>query len=70
MTLKILQVTFAILLMAFILIQQKGSGIGAAFGGGGSLYRTKKRGGEKVIFIGTITISIIFFSLLLANIFI
>jgi len=70
MTLNILQITFGILLIASILLQQKGTGLGAAFGGGGSMYKTKKRGGEKVVFIATIIFSIIFFGLLIADIFI
>ena len=70
MTLNILQITFAILLIASILLQQKGTGLGAAFGGGGSMYKTKKRGGEKVVFTATIIFSIIFFGLLIADIFI
>jgi len=70
MILNILQIIFAVLLILAILLQQKGSGLGAAFGSGGSLYKAKKRGSEKVLFIGTIVLAIAFFSLLAADIFI
>ncbi|OIO49569.1 MAG: preprotein translocase subunit SecG [Parcubacteria group bacterium CG1_02_41_12] len=70
MILPILQVIFGVLLVATILIQQKGTGLGVAFGGGGSLYKTKKRGSEKVLFTATIIFAIIFFCLLSADIFI
>lgn len=64
--LNIAQVTLAILLVASILIQAKGTGLGAAFGGGGNVYRTK-RGAEKKIFQLTIVFAILFFGVALAN---
>ena len=63
----IVQIISAILLMGGILLQQRGVGLGSAFGGEGSLYRTK-RGVERSIFIGTIIFSIIFFSSALAGV--
>jgi len=51
-------------------MQQKGTGLGAAFGGGGTMYKSKKRGGEKVLYIATIVFALIFFGLLVADIFI
>lgn len=39
-----------------IIIQQKGSGLGTAFGGDFAFYRTK-RGAEKLLFILTIVLS-------------
>lgn len=42
-----------------ILLQAKGAGLGAVFGGEGNVYRTK-RGAEKVLFIATIVLAIIF----------
>lgn len=56
----IIQVIISILLIATILLQQKGSGLGSAFGGeGGNLYSTK-RGVEKVLFSTTIILAIAF----------
>lgn len=54
------QVVSAILLVTTILLQRRGVGLGAAFGGEGAIYRTK-RGVEKGIFIATIILAIIFF---------
>ena len=47
--------------MVAILLQQRGVGLGSAFGGEGAIYRTK-RGIEKGIFIATIVFAIIFFA--------
>ena len=60
------QIVIAVLLMASILLQAKGTGLGAAFGGGGNVYRTK-RGAEKKIFQLTIVLSILFFGVALVN---
>lgn len=67
--LHIFQIIIAILLMILILLQQKGAGLGAAFGSDSSIYRTK-RGAEKIIFIATIVLSALFFLSALANIFV
>ncbi|OGN27087.1 MAG: preprotein translocase subunit SecG [Candidatus Yanofskybacteria bacterium RIFCSPLOWO2_01_FULL_49_17] len=53
------QIVLSVLLMASILLQQKGSGLSATFGGGGMEYSTK-RGAEKVIFYATIVIAVLF----------
>ncbi len=63
------QIVISILLMVTILMQQKGSGLGGAFGGDSAVYRTK-RGAEKFIFRLTIILSILFLATTLANIFI
>ncbi|MBI2018783.1 preprotein translocase subunit SecG [Candidatus Daviesbacteria bacterium] len=55
----IIQIILGILLILVIIIQQKGSGIGTAFGGDLSFYRTK-RGAEKLLFYATIALSGIF----------
>lgn len=67
--LHIFQIIIAILLMILILLQQKGAGLGAAFGSDSTIYRTK-RGAEKIIFIATIILSVLFFLSALANIFV
>jgi len=69
MTLTILQSISAILLVVAILLQAKGTGLGAAFGGGGTVYRSKKRGAEKFLFTATIVLAILFFGLLIVDIF-
>ncbi|MBI2475582.1 preprotein translocase subunit SecG [Candidatus Uhrbacteria bacterium] len=64
--LNIAQIVLAVLLSAAILLQSCGTGIGAAFGGGGNVYRTK-RGVEKKLFQLTILLAILFFGVALAN---
>mgnify|MGYP003964818089 CR=1 FL=1 len=58
-TLLVLQVISAVLLSLVILIQARGSGLGAAFGGSGEFYVTK-RGAEKVLSIATVIIAVVF----------
>jgi protein translocase SecG subunit len=55
--------------MISILLQQKGSGLGAGFGGESTVYRTK-RGAEKFIFRFTIVLAVLFLATSLANLFI
>ncbi len=62
---KIIQVVVAILLMAAILMQNRGAGLGGIFGGSGGVYLTK-RGLEKKLFIATIILAAIFILLSLA----
>lgn len=55
--------------MVTILMQQKGSGLGAGFGGETTVYRTK-RGAEKFIFKLTIILAVLFLATSIANMFI
>lgn len=66
MILNIAQIILSVLLIAAILLQSRGTGLGAAFGGGGNVYRTK-RGAEKKLFQLTILLCILFFGVALAN---
>ena len=59
MILNIIQIILAIILMVVILLQNRGSGLGAAFGGEGNIYRSK-RGLEKVLHISTIILTALF----------
>lgn len=65
--LNIVQIILAVLLIVLILLQAQGTGLGAAFGGGGNAYRSK-RGIEKKLFHATIAIAILFFGVSLANV--
>ncbi len=67
--LNITQIVIAVLLASAILFQQRGSGLSAAFGGEGNVYRTK-RGLEKRLFQATIILAILFLAVALANILI
>ncbi len=66
MALTIIQLVIGVLLMIAILIQARGSGLGAVFGGSGNVYRTK-RGIEKKLQNATIFLAILFFGISLAN---
>lgn len=58
-TVHLIQVVLALILIALIVIQQKGSGLGSTFGSSMSMYRTK-RGAEKLIFYLTILVAVLF----------
>lgn len=68
--LTIIHVIIGVLLMAFVLIQNKGVGLSQTFGGsgGGNVYRTK-RGAEKILFRGTVLLSVFFVGLSIAQLF-
>lgn len=51
----LLQILIALLLIALILLQAKGGGLGTAFGGQSQVYHTKK-GVEKAVFYLTIAL--------------
>lgn len=57
--LSIIQIVVSVLLVGAILLQQRGVGLGAAFGGEGNMYRTK-RGIEKSLFYATIVLAVLF----------
>ncbi|MDP3836590.1 MAG: preprotein translocase subunit SecG [bacterium] len=63
---KISQIAVSILLIIVILLQNRGAGLGSAFGGSGGVYLTK-RGLEKKLFTATIVLAVLFFGLSLAN---
>ncbi len=68
--LPIAQSIIAILLIIFILVQQRGTALGSAFGGeGGSFYSTR-RGIQKKIFWATIIFGALFVISALLNLII
>lgn len=58
--LHIVQIIISVALIAVILLQSKGAGLGGIFGGGGGVYRTR-RGLEKTLFNLTIVLAALFF---------
>lgn len=66
--LTIALIVVSALLIASILVQKRGAGLGGVFGGEGSVYRTK-RGAEKIIFNSTIILGALFIVLTLASLF-
>jgi len=57
--LTVIQIIISVLLITAILLQRRGSGLGAALGGGGESYY-KKRGFEKILFTSTIILASLF----------
>lgn len=55
-------VVVAVMLMATILLQQRGAALGGAFGGNSGVYRSR-RGVEKLLYRLTIILAIIFIAL-------
>ena len=62
------QIALSIFLVAGILLQQKGSGLGSAMGGSNLEYSTK-RGAEKFIFRATIFFAVLFVVISAARIY-
>jgi protein translocase SecG subunit len=60
LALTVIQMGIGILLIITILLQQKGAGLGSAFGGGGGIESTR-RGSDLVLYRATIALSILFF---------
>jgi protein translocase SecG subunit len=67
--LKIITLVLSVLLIATVLVQQQGSSLGGAFGGGSAVYRTR-RGAERFLFRATIVLAILYVLSALANILI
>lgn len=69
--LPVIQMILSVLLIGGILLQQRGAGLGGAFGGGDmdQAYYTR-RGAEKILFQGTLLIAILFALSSLAALFV
>jgi len=65
--LSIIQIALSILIVTSILLQQRGSGLGAAFGGESTVFRTK-RGVEKGLYYATIILAVLFFLTAILNV--
>lgn len=64
------QIVVSFLLITFILLQQRGTALGAAFGQSGDTFYSKKRGLEKKVFWATIALASLFIILSLLNLII
>lgn len=67
--LLIAQILVSILIVICISLQQRGTALGSAFGGGGESY-SSRRGLQKKLFYATIILSVIFISLGIVNLLI
>ncbi|MBL7058556.1 preprotein translocase subunit SecG [Patescibacteria group bacterium] len=65
--LQVFQIIIAVLLVASILLQNRGSSVGGIFGGGGEVFSVK-RGAEKALFKATIILSVLFVGIALLGI--
>lgn len=68
--LPIAQIVIAILLVIFILLQQRGTALGSAFGGGGEAFYGTRRGIQQKIFWATCISGALFIILALLNLII
>ena len=68
--LPIAQIIVAILLITFVLIQQRGTALGSAFGGEGGGFYATRRGIQKKIFWLTIISGVLFVALAIVNLII
>jgi len=66
--LTIVQILISVFLVASILLQQKGSGLGSTFGGDGGTGYSTRRGIEKVLFCSTIILALAFLAIALVRI--
>lgn len=64
--LLIIQSAASVLIIVFIILQQRGTALGSAFGGGGEVYSTR-RGIQKNLLWITIVLTIAFIGLAVAN---
>jgi len=60
--LNISQIIITVIMIVLILLQNRGSGLGSAFGGEGNVYMNK-RGAEKTISVLTVVTAIVFLAL-------
>jgi preprotein translocase subunit SecG len=67
--LHVIQIIISVTLIALVLLQAKGSGLGGIFGGDGGVYRTR-RGVEKTLYQATIGLAVFFFVISLISVII
>lgn len=65
--LAILQIVVALLLIGGILLQQRGSALGSAFGQEGGAFYGTRRGIQKKVFWATVTLGVLFIILSVLN---
>lgn len=65
-SISIAQLVIAVILIVLVLIQEKGTGVGETFGGGGG-FTQQRRGIEKYLHIATVIGLVLFIATSLAN---
>lgn len=66
-SIQIIQIIISTAIIALVLLQTKGSGLGGIFGGDGGVYRTR-RGIEKTLYQATIGLTVFFFVISLLSV--
>jgi len=66
-TLQIIQIVIASLLVALIMLQQRGTALGSSFGGEGGGFYSTRRGLQKNLYWLTIACGILFLTLSIVN---
>jgi preprotein translocase subunit SecG len=64
---QVIQIIISLTIIALVLLQTKGAGLGGIFGGDGGVYRTR-RGIEKTLYHTTITLTVVFFLISLVSV--
>ena len=64
---QVIQIIISLTIIALVLLQTKGAGLGGIFGGDGGVYRTR-RGIEKTLYQTTIALTVIFFLISLVSV--
>ena len=64
---QVIQIIISLTLIALVLLQTKGAGLGGIFGGDGGVYRTR-RGIEKTLYQTTIVLAVVFFIISLISV--
>ena len=68
--LSIVQIILSILLLTSVLLQQRGTGLGDTFGGGGGGVYRSRRGFEKTLHYFTVVVSILFVTAAIVSLFV
>jgi protein translocase SecG subunit len=69
MIIAVIQVIISITLVILILLQERSSGLSGLLGGDSVGYYQARRGLERIIFISTIVLSVVFIALAIVQLF-
>ncbi len=67
MFIAIAQITISVILIILVLLQERSSGLSGVLGGGETEFYSQRRGLERLIFIATIVLAVIFAALSFIN---
>ena len=70
MYISIIQIAISIILIVLILLQERSSGLSGILGGGETQLYQRRRGLEKIIFIATVVLAVVFAGLSLVKLLI